>query len=848
MNVVVNIPNFYDGNESSVTGEFIGKVEYKTIYNQYGSTFVSEPLDLIVNKKYTGLTSSYFTDYNNDDIGNVTDSTIINRNTILDLNNQERFRSIAMNSSGSLYPTDQRYDPYYNNTKVILNFATLTNQAFTNLSVLSSGSFELNDGPTPNTSSFITNSIQVLVVAGGGGGGSDMGGGGGGGGVIYNSAYTATSGSVINVTVGNGGSGAPAGVGQVRGTNGNNSVFGNLTAKGGGGGASCHDRSTSPAGNGGSGGGASGGGTLPSGGQGGGGYGGGIRGTGSLGQGYDGGTGFYAWYPGGGGGAGGVGASGPNIPHGGPGLLFSLMSPYYFGGGGGGSAYSVSPGGNGGIGGGGGGAIGVTVGGEGLNNGSAGGGGGINSWANSPGGNAGANTGGGGGGGAHYNSNNNGGNGGSGIVIVRYYGSQKATGGTVTTVNGNTIHTFTSGTATLSFYATPSTLPSVVSYGYFNGSGSFLRISGSSLLNLGSGASPFTVEYDFYTKSSSKYQSILSRGGGTANYNTSSGLAYNSGISSSKVIWEYRANNTSRYLLTGSTNIINNNWYYYAVTYDGNITRLYLNGVLENSVIGSVYSYPSTLLSSLKSSFIGRLVKTTNSDFSGYLDRFRITTGVARYTTSNYTLQTSSYQTANGFLSGSYYRNSNIVNIRFVAGSISASNLILPTGTTEFTASQDLLVTNIVGAVNNGYINTISSGSSKTIRRLDGITNKTDFTGDEYSNVSFTTKGTVDKTYVMSTDVEFFTKVSEFVPLINPSIVYEVDFNNMLNVQIDNTATIVALYNAPVGFYISSDKLNLVGYVNFTEQITMRVKLSNSVTYNVIIKPIFMRSKYTYTI
>ena len=848
MNVVVNIPNFYDSNESSVTGEFIGKVEYKTIYNQYGSTFVSEPLDLIVNKKYRGLTSSYFTDYNNGDIGNVTDSTIINRNTILDLNNQERFRSIAMNSSGSLYPTDQRYDPYYNNTKVILNFATLTNQAFTNLSVLSSGSFQLNDGPTPNTSSFISNSIQVLVVAGGGGGGSDMGGGGGGGGVIYNSAYTATSGSVINVTVGNGGSGAPAGVGQVRGTNGNNSLFGNLIAIGGGGGASCHDRSTSPAGNGGSGGGASGGGTLPSGGQGGGGYGGGIRGTGSLGQGNNGGTGFYAWYPGGGGGAGGVGASGPNIPHGGPGLLFSLMSPYYFGGGGGGSAYSVSPGGNGGIGGGGGGAIGVTVGGEGLNNGLPGGGGGINSWANTPGGNAGANTGGGGGGGSHYNSNNNGGNGGSGIVIVRYYGSQKATGGTVTTVNGNTIHTFTSGTATLSFYATPSTLPSVVSYGYFNGSGSFLRISGSSLLNIGSNNSPFTVEYDFYTKSSSKYQTILSRGGGTANYNTSSGLAYNSGISSSKVIWEYRANNTSRYLLTGSTNIINNNWYYYAVTYDGNITRLYLNGVLENSVIGSVYSYPSTLLSSLKSSFIGRLVKTTNRDFSGYLDRFRITTGVARYTTSTYTPQTSSYQTATGFLSGSYYRNSNILNIRFVAGSISASNLILPTGTSEFTASQDLLVTNIVGAVNNGYINTISSGSSKTIRRLDGITNQTDFTGDEYSNVSFTTKGSVDKTYVMSTDVEFFTKVSEFVPLINPNIVYEVDFNTMLNVQIDNTATIVALYDAPVGFYISSDKLNLVGYVNFTEQITMRVKLSNSVTYNVIIKPIFMRSKYTYTI
>ena len=850
MNVVVNIPNFYDSNESSVTGEFIGKVEYKTIYNQYGSTFVSEPLDLIVNKKYRGLTSSYFTDYNNGDIGNVTDSTIINRNTILDLNNQERFRSIAMNSSGSLYPTDQRYDPYYNNTKVILNFATLTNQAFTNLSVLSSGSFQLNDGPTPNTSSFISNSIQVLVVAGGGGGGMDMGGGGGGGGVIYNSAYTATSGSVINVTVGNGGTGAPAAGtnGQPGGhqytisaTKGGNSVFGSITAIGGGYGGSSYFQygpNNGYGGSGGSGGGASGysdGNT-------------GRNGTGSAGQGFNGGGSSGQYYSGGGGGAGGVGVSGPNKPNGGPGVLFSLMSPYYFGGGGGGSAYSLSSGGDGGVGGGGGGAVGTTYGGEGLNNGSPGGGGSPNSQTNTPGGNAGANTGGGGGGGSHYNSNNKGGNGGSGIVIVRYYGSQKATGGIVTTANGNTIHTFTSGTATLSFYATPSTLPSVVGYGYFNGSGSFLRISGSSLLNIGSNNSPFTVEYDFYTNSSSKYQTILSRGGGTANYNTSSGLAYNSGISSSKVIWEYRANNTSRYLLTGSTNIINNNWYYYAVTYDGNITRLYLNGVLENSVIGSVYSYPSTLLSSLKSSFIGRLVKTTNRDFSGYLDRFRITTGVARYTTSTYTPQTSSYQTATGFLSGSYYRNSNILNIRFVTGSISASNLILPTGTTEFTASQDLLVTNIVGAVNNGYINTISSGSSKTIRRLDGITNQTDFTGDEYSNVSFTTKGSVDKTYVMSTDVEFFTKVSEFVPLINPSIVYEVDFNTMLNVQIDNTATIVALYDAPVGFYISSDKLNLVGYVNFTEQITMRVKLSNSVTYNVIIKPIFMRSKYTYTI
>jgi hypothetical protein len=41
------------------------------------------------------------------------------------------------------------------------------------------------------------------------------------------------------------------------------------------------------------------------------------------------------------------------------------------------------------------------------------------------------------------------GSGGSGIVIIRYPGAQRGTGGTVTSVGGNTIHTFlASGTYT----------------------------------------------------------------------------------------------------------------------------------------------------------------------------------------------------------------------------------------------------------------------------------------------------------------------------------------------------------------------------------------------------------------
>ena len=287
---------------------------------------------------------------------------------------------------------------------------------------------------------------EVLVVAGGGGGGMDMGGGGGGGGVLYSSSYAITRGSTITVTVGNGGTGAPAAgtSGQSGGhqynisaTQGGNSVFGSLTSIGGGYGGSSYFGYTPNNGygsNGGSGGGASGYSDTST----------GRAGTGTSGQGFNGGGSSGQYYSGGGGGAGGAGVSGPNKPNGGPGVLYPTMSQYYFGGGGGGAAYSLSSGGDGGIGGGGGGAVGVTVGGDGLNNGSAGGGGSPNSQTNTPGGNAGANTGGGGGGGSHYNSNNKGGNGGSGIVIIRYKGPQKATGGTITTVGTETVHTFTS--------------------------------------------------------------------------------------------------------------------------------------------------------------------------------------------------------------------------------------------------------------------------------------------------------------------------------------------------------------------------------------------------------------------
>lgn len=311
---------------------------------------------------------------------------------------------------------------------------------------------------------FQGNDVQVLVVAGGGGGGGRHGGGGGGGGVIERTVKNITAGSYA-VTVGAGGS-AVVNADAAGGNGGNSSVFG-ITAIGGGGGGSWDVTRNGTAG--GSGGGASW-------------YNSTQGSAGTVGQGNSGGIGNTAacgcGQSGGGGGAGGPGLNAIDIVNnaggsgaGGPGKASDILgSTYYFGGGGGGGTWGNNGGswnnirgGNGGIGGGGGGgvAIAANLGTPGSGGGSAlnAGGNGLISYNNPNGGDGGANTGGGGGGaganppntnpsGASYAARS--GAGGSGIVVIKYAGSPKATGGTITQVNGFTIHAFySSGTFTL---------------------------------------------------------------------------------------------------------------------------------------------------------------------------------------------------------------------------------------------------------------------------------------------------------------------------------------------------------------------------------------------------------------
>lgn len=238
---------------------------------------------------------------------------------------------------------------------------------------------------TPDDTSAPYN-VEYLVVAGGGGGGNGYdsgGGGGGGGGMVLTGTTAVTPAQTYTVIVGNGESGGADTRSNRDGVTGQNSVFATITALGGSGGQG--SRTFTPTAQ----------------------YTGGAAQVGSS----------TATKGGGGGGVGGAGGGGGGA------------------GGAGGTRVSSSVAGVGGAG------IASSISGSSVTYGAGGDGGTIANNANGTGG--GNNTGKGGGAGSSTAINSGGGgSGGSGIVIIRYLGSQRGTGGTVTSSGGYTIHTF----------------------------------------------------------------------------------------------------------------------------------------------------------------------------------------------------------------------------------------------------------------------------------------------------------------------------------------------------------------------------------------------------------------------
>lgn len=417
------------------------------------------------------------------------------------------------------------------------------------------------------------NAVDYLVVAGGGGGGggSFYGSGGGGAGGLLQGNIPVATGTSITVTVGAGGTGA---AGNASTNPGSNSVFGSITATGGG------NTSNNGAGNGGSGGSGSGGGSAvdptSSGGQ------------GTFGQGNAGGSGLYASNGyGGGGGAGTVGLNGLSNAggNGGAGVasVISGTVTTYAGGGGGG----VTAGVDGGT----------------LGQGGAGGGGtggrqsGSSSNANGTAGTA--NTGGGGGSSGGFNTNS-GGSGGSGIVIISYPDTYAAA---ASTTGSPTVSTSGSGSIALS-----GTLQS-------------LSTPTSSGLTLGTG--DFTIEAWVYANSVAGEKGFFQISDVASGFSTSytSGVVFYLNTPTTSISCNVGGTAVS----SGATAITTSTWYHIAVTRASGSVRLFINGALVGG--------PTTITANLTGSYAAVGGYYNNSYlWNGNISNLRVVKGTAVYT------------------------------------------------------------------------------------------------------------------------------------------------------------------------------------------------------------------------
>jgi hypothetical protein len=200
----------------------------------------------------------------------------------------------------------------------------------------------------------------------------------------------------------------------------------------------------------------------------------------------------------------------------------------------------------------------------------------------------------------------------------------------------------------------------------FDGTGDYL--SSPSTSNFAFGTGDFTIECWAY-KNSGTNNGILhlssTAGGLQANSSTNLAIAlFSTGTGT------FYANNTS-YNTSAFTNTTNT-WNHYAIVRSNGVTKLYFNGNLVTDIgtsgaITDTTNYTGTYLA------IGGYYSTSYL-WNGYIDEFRITNGVARYT-SNFTPPTAQFLDSAGDANSSVVVNSTATGFAIGTGGINGAQL-----------------------------------------------------------------------------------------------------------------------------------------------------------------------------
>lgn len=181
---------------------------------------------------------------------------------------------------------------------------------------------------------------------------------------------------------------------------------------------------------------------------------------------------------------------------------------------------------------------------------------------------------------------------------------------------------------------------------YFDGTGDYLVVGNMSTNpNLALGSGDFTIEYWYYPLDTNIHATLN-------NLNNSAGngslwiLMNGTFGGGSKVQFGYDIGAGPANALFGTGTFTTNAWYHVAIARSGSNLRCFINGTQEGSTStalgsGSIVSYNRNLV--IGSTLDSGTYSVYN--LNGYIDDFRLTKGVARYT-ANFTAPTAAFPTS----------------------------------------------------------------------------------------------------------------------------------------------------------------------------------------------------------
>ncbi len=170
--------------------------------------------------------------------------------------------------------------------------------------------------------------------------------------------------------------------------------------------------------------------------------------------------------------------------------------------------------------------------------------------------------------------------------------------------------------------------------GLFDGAGDYIDTPDHADFDVGSG--DFTVDFWFKKNTNGTNQVAFGQSNSTATATTVGIYGYISLTTNKIAVYGYTGSTLKQ--LESSTTVTDTNWHHYAAVRSGNTLYLFLDGVN----VGTLDVTGVTFNNSANKMAIGRNGEYDGQYANGWIDEFRFSKGIARWTT-NFTPPTSPY-------------------------------------------------------------------------------------------------------------------------------------------------------------------------------------------------------------